>query len=483
MTPVVAPRPVAMTPERTLLKTSRGSWGISPKFHGGPWGRIRGGVAARVSTGMARHRTSIVAICLGMFALSPLSAQEVQLQLSKRATVKGKEYVIGFTTDDKRLVCHGGTVKVLKRYDVATGKEVSSVKGPAKFDAPYALAVTPDFKTMATVPHGGPPCPVLLWDLQAGKKIATMLGHTGSVERLAFSPDGKTLASASQDGTVRLWDVPSGKELATLKGNGLQSYIDFSADGKRLASGGWDKAVRIWDVATHKELGVFKGHANVVLDVKFSPDGTIVASGSHDGTLRLWDVATGKARATLKGHVSEVYCIAFSPDGKIVASGSRAKVFSTKAEIKFWDVASRKEIAHRLISVADGDWVRCIMFSHDGRTLVTDGGYAGDVTLWDVATKPGRDDAKPADPAAAKAGLVAKLTATKWEHAGRWVYTFRADGTYTLAGGTRHGKYEVSEDLKEITLRWEGERRVEVIQVAPATEDWKMGGRPFVPKR
>jgi WD40 repeat protein len=171
---------------------------------------------------------------------------------------------------------------------------------------------------------------------------------------VAFSPDGKLLASGSRDLTVRLWDVSSGKELSVLREHGdYVGSVAFSPDGKLLASGSADHSIRLWDVSgalnTTSGSGnqglVLSGHNGIVLSVAFSPDGKWLASGSYDNTIRLWDISNAfhpdaegiPEIVVLTGHSAPVHSVAFNPNGKRLASGSADQ------SVRLWDITLLNE--------------------------------------------------------------------------------------------------------------------------------------------
>jgi WD40 repeat protein len=218
--------------------------------------------------------------------------------------------------------------------------------------------------------------------------MGVLTGDTNVVDSVAFSPNGKILATASADRTIRLWDVATGRQMGKpLTGDsGTISSVAFSPNGKVLASGSYDKTIRLWDVATGRQIGKpLTGDTDEVNSVAFSPDGQILASGSDDQTIRLWNAATGaEIGKPLAGATDAVNSVAFSPNGQILASGSNDDT------VRLWNVATGTEIGKPF--TGDTAAVNSVAFSPNGQILAS-GSNDDTVRLWNVAT--GTEIGKP----------------------------------------------------------------------------------------
>ena len=294
---------------------------------------------------------------------------------------------VAFSPDGKTIAsANGGLIRMwdtqgasLRLWYARTGEHLAHYID--HIDQVYAVVFSPNGKLLAS---SGFDSRLRLWDAGTGHHIATLRGGGSAV---AFSPNGKLLANAyggdGITGTIGLWDPHTG-ELRYVLGpyHGLLNCIAFSPDGKTLASGGQDSEIILWDIPTaQRRLSLTTQHTGAVYSVAFSPDGKTLASGSQDQTLRLWDPNTGEHKATLRypGYVTSV---AFSPDETLLAIGSSNWV---NGQIQLLDT---KTLQLRETLMGHTEEIAALAFSPDGRTLAS-ASCDGTILLWGTGTETG----------------------------------------------------------------------------------------------
>jgi WD40 repeat protein len=305
---------------------------------------------------------------------------------------------IAYSPGGDLLVSGGGDTMLFSRmlsdgdrtvrvWDVATGRELRSFKGHEK--GVTSVAFSPDGKSVASGSQDGT---VRVWNLAGGQELAALEGYKGGIVSVFFSPDGRSLLTVDAGHQIRRREISGGYETLRipLQGrvgkwpNGDFSNLSLSSDGLRIVSVDGifvDRTVRLWDAATGREIPTAwkrepGGHDQFLYAGLLSPDGRSLATRGGAGALQLWSVATGRKLLDFVGHEYDVSTMAFSPDGKILVSGGDDRT------IRFWDVQTGKEIEK---VQAHGAWVDGVAFSPDSKSVATTGGDAT-VRLWDSQT-------------------------------------------------------------------------------------------------
>ncbi len=289
---------------------------------------------------------------------------------------------VAFFPGDRTSVLTGGIGPRI--WKVEPPAEPNTLEGHA--DEAWAAAFSPDGKVLATGSDDThEPWTIRLWDPATGRLVAGWKGHTATVAGMAFGPGGRVLATVSLDSgdpghpNVLLWDAATHRQLTSLDGHvGPVRGVVFSPDGKTLATCGDDGTARLWDVASRSSRSVLAGHSLRLMSLAISPDGRTLATASNDATVRTWDVATGRPRAVYQD-ADEVRTVAFAPSGSVLASTNLS------GSIKLWD-PSTGEVLRTIRGAADQ--LRRLAFTPEGRGIAA-AGKGKVIRIWDVATGQG----------------------------------------------------------------------------------------------
>jgi WD40 repeat protein len=290
---------------------------------------------------------------------------------------------ISFSPDGKLLASTAGQTNTIKLWDVPNHKEIATLTGHRHWIK--SLNFSPNGQWLASAAWD---YTIKLWNVRDCIKTTTCEASetlkldSQFIHNVSFSPDGTLLASAGNKGwgtnnNIQLWDVATRpintKPIKILQGHrDFINSISFSPNGKLLASGSNDKTIKIWDVANAKEIKTLTGHSDGVQWVNFSRDGKLLASTSNDQSIKLWNVTTGKEIKTLTGHTNSVTSVIFGSNGQWLVSGSQDKT------IKLWDVPTGKEIN---TFKGYGDGIKNLSLSHDEQLLASQGNK---LILWNV---------------------------------------------------------------------------------------------------
>ena len=301
-----------------------------------------------------------------------------KLTTLKLAERHGSITALAFSEDDTILISLD-TFGDIIYWDVDTG---SKLLDPRNVDTYEVGALSENGSIAAIGDKNG--THIHLWNTTTGKRRMTLNGHAGffkedgeeweaEIRMLAFTQDGKTLASASEDETVMLWNTQNGAKRATLRGHqDWVTTVTFSLDGKTVASGDTNKIIKVWDVETGRERATLKEHKNTINALTFAPEGTplyskCLASGSADGTIRFWNPDTGHELATFTaGHTEWVKAVAFTENGTTLTSAA----FNGTVEV--WNLKTGQE----LTTFTEGlnDWTDAVAFSPDSTYFISRGG-------------------------------------------------------------------------------------------------------------
>jgi WD40 repeat protein len=321
----------------------------------------------------AEQYAALLTACRPVGASPESGPRQKEKQLPSKVLFGGKSEVwcVAVTADGRRAVS-GSWDATVRVWDLDAGRCLATLEGHTS--TVWGVAVTSDGRRAVSGSDDGT---LRVWDLDAERCLATLQGHTDDVCGVAVTADGRRVVSGSHDGTLRVWDLGAGQRIATLEGHTGSVYgVAVTADGRRAVSGASDHTVRVWNLDAGRCLATLEGHTDDVHGVAVTVDGRRAVSGADDNTVRVWDLDAGRCLATLEGHTDYVSGVAVTAGGRRAVSGSR------DTTVRVWDLDAGRCLA---TLVGHTSYVHGVAVTADGRRAVS-GSADHTVGVWDLRT-------------------------------------------------------------------------------------------------